>query len=576
MTLRKALADGVIAAAPSPARYLQELCDALRFPPPSAEAVNCELYRARLEELVAPELLTDEAEAELQQMKRLLCVPAATDAAARREVCGEVYKRAVKTAMEAGVDGFSLDLRDKAARVKEAVRLDDDAAVEVIGEMARKVWLAFVRDSRNKASRLDAAKELKNIVMFNNAVVTPLVKSVRRSQREAAAAEIAELMKEAQQEAAKEDAALALGASSRVGATRFAGAGGVGTASFFGASSASDDVASMGKMEAALGQKEAEEAQKEVSLAGELPLTQRTELYRTFLLYCMTGDQIYAPMGTTITIERDQSEFVRLSQLGDVLGLNSMDISAVHRGLAEQAFRSNAQTILADGLLTSDKKEKLAQLQQQLNLPQEVAQKVIGGITSGKLMNNVQAQIATGKLTLEEIEQLAENGADFETVISAEMRLALFRKEVERQLTAGTGEFDAVRLLERAPAVLKLEGGKVRQEVAKLAAEKKRNQLVQAVSFLRQKDKDAVLRCTNNLLACAQAAPGGGALEWPVKEELMDLYSVLVWAGQGGGGKADELAAILGLSSETQENLNKVIRAGGFRLEADKFKESLY
>lgn len=185
MALRKGLADGTLAAAASPARFLQELCDALKFPPPAAEGVNNELYRARLEELMKKERLTDEDDAELQTLRKQLCIPAPTDLAARREVCGEVYKKAVRTAMEAGIDGFSMDLRDKARadprmqtclivrppglasrsparpfrmqlpaddlpsivcrrcvpqakKVKDDVKLDDDAAIAVISELAKK------------------------------------------------------------------------------------------------------------------------------------------------------------------------------------------------------------------------------------------------------------------------------------------------------------------------------------------------------------------------------------------------------------------------------------------------------
>ena len=70
MSLRRALAEGAIAAASSPAAFLQGLCDRLQFPPPSAEAVNVELFRARLEELVKADgdKLSDAAEAELQAL----------------------------------------------------------------------------------------------------------------------------------------------------------------------------------------------------------------------------------------------------------------------------------------------------------------------------------------------------------------------------------------------------------------------------------------------------------------------------------------------------------------------------
>ena len=57
----------------------------------------------------------------------------------------------------------------------------------------------------------------------------------------------------------------------------------------------------------------------------------------------MTGDVMQGPMGVTLVTERDESEFARLSQLGDLLGLSQMDIYGVHQGLAEQAFKNQAR-----------------------------------------------------------------------------------------------------------------------------------------------------------------------------------------------------------------------------------------
>ncbi len=46
-----------------------------------------------------------------------------------------------------------------------------------------------------------------------------------------------------------------------------------------------------------------------------------------------------------MVVERDSSEFARLSQLGDILGLNPMEINSVHTGLAEQAYRGQVQQV---------------------------------------------------------------------------------------------------------------------------------------------------------------------------------------------------------------------------------------
>lgn len=113
---------------------------------------------------------------------------------------------------------------------------------------------------------------------------------------------------------------------------------------------------------------------------------------------------------TQVVIERDESEFARLSQLGDILGLTPFDVSGmaagstckgctnqqgrisqhlptgVHQGLAEQAFRNQAQALLADGVLTADKSESLTKMREQMGLPQEAANKIIKGIQNQRLI----------------------------------------------------------------------------------------------------------------------------------------------------------------------------------------------
>lgn len=46
-----------------------------------------------------------------------------------------------------------------------------------------------------------------------------------------------------------------------------------------------------------------------------------------------------------VVVERDASEFARLSQLGDVLGLSPLEVSSVHSQLAEQAYRNQVQQV---------------------------------------------------------------------------------------------------------------------------------------------------------------------------------------------------------------------------------------
>ena len=58
---------------------------------------------------------------------------------------------------------------------------------------------------------------------------------------------------------------------------------------------------------------------------------------------------------SAVVVERDESEFARLSQLGDILGLNVMQVGQVHKELAEQAFRNQVSSMQGqwDALLTA-------------------------------------------------------------------------------------------------------------------------------------------------------------------------------------------------------------------------------
>ena len=57
----------------------------------------------------------------------------------------------------------------------------------------------------------------------------------------------------------------------------------------------------------------------------------------------MPGGGLSAPRRRAVVVERDSSEFARLSQLGDILGLSPLEVSSVHSQLAEQAYRHQAQ-----------------------------------------------------------------------------------------------------------------------------------------------------------------------------------------------------------------------------------------
>ena len=315
--------------------------------------------------------------------------------------------------------------------------------------------------------------------------------------------------------------------------------------------------------------------QKTVNLREEMDSVTSQGIYQDYLMFCMQGDTVNAPMGVQITIERDQSEFTRLTQLGDILGLNQMEVGAVHKGLADKAFRAQAEQMLADGKgLTAERSEKLKEIQTSLSLPEPDAQRIIKGITSKKMLSEMQAQIAMGTLSIADVRKMKEEGVEIDNVITPDKRMQLFRKNAESRLTDGSGAADIEALSETLPADLGIEPEKAKSELLKIANDKKRSTMVAAVAELRQKKVSDVVKSAKNLVACHGVAPES-KLEWGVKEELQDIYSV--FANEGAGEEEQKnLQDALGLDDETCDGLREIVKAGKFQLKQDVADEALF
>ncbi|CAF1924018.1 unnamed protein product, partial [Brassica oleracea var. botrytis] len=82
-----------------------------------------------------------------------------------------------------------------------------------------------------------------------------------------------------------------------------------------------------------LAEKMGKPGQTEITLKDDLPDRDRIDLYKTYLLYCLTGEVTRIPFGAQITTKRDDSEYLLLNQLGGILGLTSKEIVNIHVGL---------------------------------------------------------------------------------------------------------------------------------------------------------------------------------------------------------------------------------------------------
>ncbi|KAK9126786.1 hypothetical protein Scep_015632 [Stephania cephalantha] len=518
--LSQAVSSGALEAADSKASFLQNICEELHFDPQKASEIHEEIYRQKLQQSVADGELSQDDVSALLRLRVMLCIPQKTVEAAHADICGSLFEKqgvvqdtntdgalsqVVREAIAAGVDGYDADVQASVRKAAHGLRLSREAAMDIASKAVRKVFINYVKLSRATSNRTEAAKELKKMIAFNALVVTQLVADIKGESKETKSEEPVEEKKEAIEEEEDWESLQTLRKTRP-----------------------SKD------LEAKLGKP----TQTEITLIDDLPLRDRTDLYRTYLLYCITGEVTKIPFGAQISTKKDNSEYLLLNQLGAILGLTGKEIIEVHRGLAEQAFRQQAEVILADGRIDDTRIEQLNEVQKQVGLPAEYAQKIIKNITTSKIAAAIETGASRGSLSINEIRRLKEANVDVSTMISEGLRENLFKKTVDDIFSSGTGDFDEEQVYEKIPADLSINPEKAKGVVHELAKTRLSNSLIQAVSSL------------NDLLACDKAVPAN-PLSWEVPEELSDLFAIYMKSNPSSLEKLSRLQYLLGISDST-------------------------
>lgn len=527
--LSQVVSGGDLEAAPSKAVFLQNLCNELRFDPQKASEVHEDIYRQKLQQCVADGNLSKEDVAALLRLRVLLCIPQQTIDSAHADICGRLFQKVVDEAISAGVDGYDSEMKAKIQKAAQGLRLTKEAAMAITSKAVRSVFVNYVKRARTAESRTESARELKKMIIFNNLVVTQLLADIKG---ESPIVSPEPAKEEPKQE--EEDEWESLETWRKTKPSK--------------------------ELEDKLGA----EAQSEITLKDDLSLRDRTDLYRTYLLYCISGETTGLPFGTQIVTRKDNKEYLRLGQLGGILGLTPKEVVDVHRNLAEQAFRQQAQVILADGQLSKARIEQLNELQKQVGLPSESAQKVIKSITTTRISGAIEAAVSQGKMTITQIRELREANVDLDNMITKAVRENLFKKIIDEIFSSGTGDFNEEEVNERIPADLGIDVNKAKKIVQDLAKERLSNSLVQAVALLRQRNLSGVVSSLNNLLACDKAVPAE-PLSWSVQEEVSDLFSIYL-KNNPSEEKIARLQYLLGINESTALSLKESVKEGAFTL----------
>ncbi|KAL1308417.1 hypothetical protein HN51_050357 [Arachis hypogaea] len=521
--LAQSVTDGELEMADSKAAFLQKLCDELHFDPEKAGELHEEIYRQKLQQCVADGELSEEDVKALLRLRVMLCVPQQTVEAAHADICGSLFQKVVREAIASGVDGYDAETKKSVRKAAHGLRLTRETAMSIASKAVRQIFINYIKRARSAGSRTESAKELKKMIAFNTLVVTQLVEDIK-----------GESADDSTEELVKEDIVVTTEDEEW------------------------DSIQTLKKIrpDKELVEKLGKPGQTEITLKDDLPERDRTDLYKTYLLYCLTGEVTRVPFGAQITTKKDDSEYIFLNQLGGILGLSGKEIVEVHRSLAEQAFRQQAEVILADGQLTKARVEQLNNLQKQVGLPQEYAQKIIKSITTTKMAAAIETAVTQGRLNIKQIRELKEANVELDSMVSENLRETLFKKTVEDIFSSGTGEFDEDEVYEKIPVDLNINKEKARGVVRELAQARLKNSLVQAVSLLRQRKHPGVVSSLNDLLACDKAVPAQPQ-SWEVPEELADLYTIYLKSDPAPE-KLARLQYLLGISDSTAAALKDV------------------
>ncbi|EAY79032.1 hypothetical protein OsI_34142 [Oryza sativa Indica Group] len=505
---RKRLAksfNSELAAAPSKAAFLQNICEELQFDPELASKMHEDIYRQKLQQFVADgELNKDEVEA-LMAFQVRLCIPQETVDAVHSEICGKLFEKVVVEAISS-VDGYDTNRRQAVKKAAQGLNLKNESVMAIFSKVVRKLFLNYIQRAKAAGNRIETAKELKKMISFNTVVLETLRKT--RPDKE-------------------------------------------------------------------LREKLAKSSQKEITLKDDIPLRDRAELYETYLVFCVTGETTNVSFGTAISTKKDNSEYLMLKQLGDILGLTRKEAQNVHIKMAEKAFVQQAEVILADGKLTEAKADQLAKIQKQVGLPTEYAQKIIKNITTTKLSSAIEASISRGQIGIQQVRGLKEANFQLDSLIAEPLRENIYKKSVEEIFSSGTGEFDEEEVYVKIPADLIINAEKAKSIVQDIAKIRLDNALVQAVALLRQKKKDEVVASLNDLLACDAAVPASKPLSWPTSGELDDLYGIYMKSIPKPE-KLSRLQYLLGISDEKAGQIRDAASAGTLSVATEEEDELVF
>ncbi|KAL9251913.1 TIC110, chloroplastic-like protein [Drosera capensis] len=518
--LSQAVSSGELEAADSKAVFLQNLCDRLLLDPEKASKIHEEIYRQKLQHYIADKELSDQEVAALLRLRVMLCLHQKTVEAIHAEICGSVFEKVVKDALD---NGYNHRGQASVRKAAHGLRLTRESALSIASKAVRKLFMNYIKKFAEAEDLSKSVQALEEMVVFNREVVTKFVADIKGESTDPKSEEPDEEEEKPKTEETWDSLLERLkNPSPKV-----------------------------------LKQIQRTPVQTEITLRDDIPERQRSEIYKRYFLHCLVGgDKEKKLIGVEFPKEGDMT-YYSLDQIGKILGLSEKVSGDIWRTFAEQAFRQEAEKILADGQLTKPKMNLLKQVEEKASLSPEYTQKVIEGITKSKVADAIKTAVRQGKLDIKKIRELKQSGVDVASMLPVGVREHLFRKSLDEIFSSGTGEVDVQELYETIPSYLSIDTDKAKAVVHERARARLTSLQIQALALLRQGNTAKLVSTLNDILACDEASPAE-PFSWDVPQELSDLY-ITYMKSEPTLEKLNRLQFLLGINDTAAAALRGVI-----------------
>ncbi|GAB4860219.1 hypothetical protein Ancab_011698 [Ancistrocladus abbreviatus] len=183
----------------------------------------------------------------------------------------------VKDAIASGVDGYDADVKASVRKAAYGLRLTREVAMSIASKAVHKIFINYIKQTRAAGSCTESAKVLEKMIAFNTLVVTELVADIKGESSDSNTEEPANEQEKLTEEDEEWESLQTLWKT---------------------------------RPDKELEAKIGKSGQTEITLKDDLPERDRTDLYKTYLLFCLTGKVTGIPFGAQITTKKDNTEYL--------------------------------------------------------------------------------------------------------------------------------------------------------------------------------------------------------------------------------------------------------------------------